>query len=478
MSERPVPSRDEGVDGAASVSRDPPAAVAGVSSAVADAAAAARRAAERLAKLHARKRDAGSGGGAAIGGGSEPMRSAQATCRQDNAHPSAAPSSIPSHAETRAPQRASPLAPAVVAPPSAGDAEVDPLDAFMASEVLPEVQAKEAEEKRRAAEERGRLLEALHDELDGGGCVLGPFGDASTEAASGFGRRPTGGAPGSAPCSSSSVATDPAAASSRPRPVRAPLSDAALRRLLGSSEDDDEPPPDLIVTVPLSKVKLVIGPGGETIKAIEKRTHCRIQRERDESELGRGFGEGGKGAVEVERAKAKAMAAAAAQAAGKAKNPAAAQAADVVKAAAATKSTDKASSTLPSSETPSPVARFLLYGSSEACASASALIREAVENRAQKSKQRAKEYAAKREAKRTERQIFHLRHAADYEALELPLGASKADIKAAFRKLALKWHPDKNRNNREEAEKKFQQVNMAYERLTTADEDAKIEQIE
>ncbi len=43
-----------------------------------------------------------------------------------------------------------------------------------------------------------------------------------------------------------------------------------------------------------------------------------------------------------------------------------------------------------------------------------------------------------------DRQIYYMRHARDYEVLGLPLGASKADIKAAFRKLALKWHPDKN----------------------------------
>jgi hypothetical protein len=48
------------------------------------------------------------------------------------------------------------------------------------------------------------------------------------------------------------------------------------------------------------------------------------------------------------------------------------------------------------------------------------------------------------QAKRLERQIYHMRHARDYEALGLPLGASKADAKAAYRKLALKWHPVKN----------------------------------
>ena len=65
----------------------------------------------------------------------------------------------------------------------------------------------------------------------------------------------------------------------------------------------------------------------------------------------------------------------------------------------------------------------------------------------------------------------------DYEALELPMGASKADAKKAFRRLALKWHPDKNPDNREEAEARFQEISRAYESLMSTDEDQRIEQL-
>ena len=56
-----------------------------------------------------------------------------------------------------------------------------------------------------------------------------------------------------------------------------------------------------------------------------------------------------------------------------------------------------------------------------------------------------------------------------YKILELENNASLDDIKKAYRKLAVKYHPDKNPDNKEHAEEKFKEISQAYEILTNKD---------
>ncbi|OXU17939.1 hypothetical protein TSAR_016559 [Trichomalopsis sarcophagae] len=52
-----------------------------------------------------------------------------------------------------------------------------------------------------------------------------------------------------------------------------------------------------------------------------------------------------------------------------------------------------------------------------------------------------------------------------YRILEVSRTATNGEIKKAYRKLALKWHPDKNPENLEEANIRFKEISEAYEVL-------------
>ncbi|KAM6946157.1 dnaJ homolog subfamily B member 2 [Aplochiton taeniatus] len=53
-----------------------------------------------------------------------------------------------------------------------------------------------------------------------------------------------------------------------------------------------------------------------------------------------------------------------------------------------------------------------------------------------------------------------------YAVLGVARTSSQDEIKKAYRKQALRWHPDKNPDNKEEAERKFKEVAEAYEVLS------------
>lgn len=57
-----------------------------------------------------------------------------------------------------------------------------------------------------------------------------------------------------------------------------------------------------------------------------------------------------------------------------------------------------------------------------------------------------------------------------YEVLEVSMTANDDEIRKSYRKLALKWHPDKNLNNTEVAKQQFQLIQQAYEVLSDPQE--------
>ncbi len=61
-----------------------------------------------------------------------------------------------------------------------------------------------------------------------------------------------------------------------------------------------------------------------------------------------------------------------------------------------------------------------------------------------------------------------------YDVLGISKSASESEIKSAYRKQALKWHPDKNKSA--DATDKFKEVNAAYEVLSNKEKRARYDQ--
>ncbi|XP_078392113.1 dnaJ homolog subfamily C member 21-like, partial [Cetorhinus maximus] len=59
-----------------------------------------------------------------------------------------------------------------------------------------------------------------------------------------------------------------------------------------------------------------------------------------------------------------------------------------------------------------------------------------------------------------------------YEELGVRRDVNEEDLKKAYRKLALKWHPDKNLENPEDAAERFKLIQAAYDVLSDPQERA------
>lgn len=67
-------------------------------------------------------------------------------------------------------------------------------------------------------------------------------------------------------------------------------------------------------------------------------------------------------------------------------------------------------------------------------------------------------------------ECYNIKMKCHYEVLSLKREATTSEIKKAYRRLALQWHPDKNLENSQEAKEQFQLVQNAYEVLSDPQE--------
>ena len=64
-----------------------------------------------------------------------------------------------------------------------------------------------------------------------------------------------------------------------------------------------------------------------------------------------------------------------------------------------------------------------------------------------------------------------------YDRLGVSPSATENELKKAYRKASLKWHPDKNKDNKEEATEKFQEISEAYSILNDSEKRKMYDQV-